>query len=480
MKNPENKRDSNVKTPKPYPIIAISVFFVCLFAGLIVYICYYSATNKQELTNNSHNTRQAILLAQNTRGTIYSNDGQVLAETVTDSEGNETRNYPFGDLFAHIVGYASNGRAGIESFANYYLINTSISLSEKVQYDSAGQKYPGDSVYTTLDVELQEIAYNQLSAYNGAVIVSDPKTGEILAMVSKPGFDPNTIEDEWDSLINSDGTELLNRATQGLYPPGSTFKIVTALEYLRENNNEYSDYSFNCTGSYTLGEDTINCYHGESHGSLDFFKSFAKSCNSSFANIGVSLDRDKFASTLEDLMFNSELPLDMAYKQSSATCSNATSTGDMMQLAIGQGATSMTPMHLNMITCAIANGGTLMKPYVVSSVECENGTNVETFNDEQYKTLMTSEEADILTEMMVGVVENGTASRLKGLSYTAAGKTGSAEYKTGSSDSHAWFTGFAPAEDPQICVTIIIEDAGSGGEYAVPLAKRLFDAYLGA
>jgi peptidoglycan glycosyltransferase len=150
----------------------------------------------------------------------------------------------------------------------------------------------------------------------------------------------------------------------------------------------------------------------------------------------------------------------------------------MMQLSIGQGTTSITPMHLNMITCAIANDGVLMKPYVISEVKSADGKTVESFGSSEYKRLMSEEEADILTELMEGVVESGTATKLKGLSYTAAGKTGSAEFNS-DSDSHAWFTGFAPADDPEICVTIIIENAGSGGEYAVPVAKRIFDAYFG-
>ena len=136
-------------------------------------------------------------------------------------------------------------------------------------------------------------------------------------------------------------------------------------------------------------------------------------------------------------------------------------------------------MHMNMITCAIANKGVLMKPYMISSVKSDTGKSVKSFSSENYKRLMSQDESAILTEMMQQVVLSGTASKLKGLSYTAAGKTGSAEYNTSTSDSHAWFTGFAPYEDPEICVTIIVEDAGSGGSYAVPIAKRIFDAYFG-
>ena len=462
-----------------YPIIFTCVFFALLFVGMLSYTCYYAYTNRMELINNSYNGRQQILLAQNTRGNIYSADGDLLATTITDSEGNEVRNYPYEKEFAHIVGYSTNGRAGIEALANYYLINTSIDLAEKVTLDAAGQKYPADNVYTTLDVNLQETAYKALAAYQGAIVVSDPKTGEILAMVSKPDFDPNNIESEWSSLVSSSSnTQLLNRATQGLYPPGSTFKIVTALEYIKENPDTYKNYSFTCTGKFTVLEDSISCYHGANHGTVDLYSSFAKSCNSSFANIGMGLDKTSFAKLLDTLMFNSELPLKLNYSKSYASCTEDISNADMMQLSIGQGTTSITPMHLNMITCAIANDGVLMKPYVISEVKSADGKTVESFGSSEYKRLMSEEEADILTELMEGVVESGTATKLKGLSYTAAGKTGSAEFNS-DSDSHAWFTGFAPADDPEICVTIIIENAGSGGEYAVPVAKRIFDAYFG-
>lgn len=473
------RRKYKKKKKKAYSIVFIAALFVCLMSSMLFYVCYYSAVNKQKLINNSYNGRQQILLAQNTRGSILAADGTILAHTVTDSAGKEIRQYPFSNEFAHVVGYASQGRAGVEAMANYYLINSNVSIAEKAKDDASKEKYPGDNVYTTLNTQLQEIAYKSLGVYRGAVVVSDPKTGAILAMVSKPDFDPNEIDQEWDALVkDKDNSELLNRATQGLYPPGSTFKIMTSLEYIRENPDTYQNYSFTCTGSLTHGADTIKCFHGERHGKLDFFGSFAKSCNSSYANIGLTLDRASFKNTLTDLMFNSELPLEMNYSKSTAISEQTTADSDMMQLAIGQGTTAMTPIHLNMITCAIANGGDLMKPYLIDRVESATGKTVEKFDSQDYKTLMTAKEAAVLTQMMEGVVQKGTATKLKGLSYTAAGKTGSAEYSNLTNDSHAWFTGFAPAENPQICVTIIIEKAGSGGEYAVPVAKRIFDAYF--
>ena len=149
-----------------------------------------------------------------------------------------------------------------------------------------------------------------------------------------------------------------------------------------------------------------------------------------------------------------------------------------MQVAIGQGTTGMTPMHLNMITNAVANQGTVMQPYIVEYVENSTGSIIKQFSPTSYKKLISEQEAESLKELMRGVVEEGTVSKLKGLSYTAAGKTGSAEYNSVKEDSHAWFTGFAPADNPQISVTIIIEGAGSGGDFAVPIARRIFDTYF--
>ncbi|MCR5671808.1 MAG: penicillin-binding protein 2 [Butyrivibrio sp.] len=477
----ENEKSSRKNKIRSYPILVLTVFYVGIFVVMLGYIGIYSYKNRQVLMNNNYNTRQQILTTQNKRGNIYAGDGTVLAYSEEDANGDEVRVYPYGREFAHVLGYATNGRSGLEASENYYLIKCSMDLSEKAEYEQRGEKYPADSLYTTLDIGLQEVAYKALAARKGAVVVTDPKTGQILAMVSKPDYDPGTIKQDWEDLVKDTHGEakLLNRATQGLYPPGSTFKIVTALAYLKEHEGDYQNYRYTCSGKFKDGEDVISCFHGESHGSLDLYSSFAKSCNSSFANIGVDIDRKVFADTLKELMFNQEQPLDIAYKKSKATISAESTTADVMQLAIGQGTTGVTPMHINMITCAAANDGLLMKPYLVKAVKSLDGKVVLKNEPESYKKLMTAEQSRILREMMEQVVQNGTATNLKGLSYTSAGKTGSAEFNTATSDSHAWFTGYAPADDPRICVTIIVENAGTGGSYAVPIAKRIFDAYFG-
>lgn len=478
MKEKKTKKTKKIRD-NTREIMGVMLFFVGVFLVMLVYLGYFVATNEQELINNSYNSRQELLLSQNYRGTIYSADGEVLAETVFDSEGNEYRNYPYANLFSHVVGFSTNGRTGIEAYSNYYLINSNISMAQKVANTTAGVKNPGNNVFTTLDVDIQQAAYKALGIYSGAIIVTECSTGRVLAMVSKPDFDPNQIVEIWSDLQeDTESSVLLNRATQGLYPPGSTFKIVTALEYIRENPDTYDKYSYTCNGYYKLGSDKISCYHGSVHNKVDLTKSFAKSCNSSFVNIGMSLDREKFADTLETLLFNQELPWDYIYSKSSTPVDENISDSEMLQVSIGQGKVQITPLHLNMITAAIANDGVLMKPYLVDRIEDAEGNTVRTYKPTEYATLMTEEESAILREMMVEVVENGTATRIQGYGYTVGGKTGSAEYNSSTSDSHAWFTGYAPAEDPEIAVTVIIEGAGSGGDYAVPMARRVFDAYF--
>lgn len=453
--------------------------FVAVFLSLSGYLVYYTATNEEELVNNSYNPRQQLLMQQNSRGSIYARDGSVLAQTVIQENGQAKREYPYQELFAHAVGYSTKGRTGVEEQANYYLIQSGLPFAKRAANEAAGIKNPGDCVYTTLDVTLQQKAKDALGMYKGAVIAMNPKTGEILAMYSNPSFDPNTIADHWEETIaDEEKGVLVNRAAQGLYPPGSTFKLVTALEYIRENPDTWQNYSYQCTGSLRHGEDTIRCYHGTVHGGVDLGTSFAKSCNTSFANIGLTFDRAQYEKTLQELLFHQELPVAFASKQSNISIGADTSDGDMMQNAIGQGRTQVTPLHMAMLTSAAANEGILMTPYLTDRVVTAEGELVKRFASGEYGRLMSEEEAAILTELMTEVVQSGTGTKLKDASYTAAGKTGSAEYNGVKEDSHAWFTGFAPVEDPEIVITVVIEGAGSGGDFAVPVARRILDAWF--
>ena len=469
------------KEPKSNKVIlAVTYLGAALFLGLAGYMGYFLQVQRETVINNSYNARLDSFANRVVRGRILAADGTVLAENRTDGEGNETRIYPFGTVFDHVVGYSSNGKTGIESLANFYLLTSHVNLAEQVVNELGGAKSQGDDVYTTLDPELQQTAWAALGDRRGAVIAMEPDTGKILAMVSKPGYDPNTLAQDWEVLNADEGGQspLLNRAAQGLYPPGSTFKIVTALEYMREHPQDYKDYRFDCSGTYVNGDYTIRCYHGESHGSQDFVQAFANSCNGAFASLGLELNLASLKGTAEELLFNRELPLTgFPYKESSFVMEPGAGTWEILQTSMGQGKTEMTPLHNALLTAAIANGGTLMKPYLLDRVVSAGEEEVKKFMPEAWGSLMTAQEAADLTELMEAVVTVGTASALRTDAYQAAAKTGSAEFETGR-ETHAWFTGFAPAQDPKLVVTVLVEEAGTGGRAAAPIARQLFDIYL--
>ncbi|HJC48385.1 MAG TPA: penicillin-binding protein 2 [Candidatus Lachnoclostridium pullistercoris] len=470
----------NVPNPKANKnILRLAYAVAGVFVCMVLYLGYFLQFESDSVINNAYNPRVDLLAERVVRGEIRSADGQVLARTVTDADGTERREYPFGQLYAHAVGYTGNGKTGIESLTNFYLLTSHVNLAEQVINQFSGIKNLGDDVVTTLDSTLQQTAWELLGDRRGAVAVMEPDTGKILAMVSKPDYDPNTIAADWETLTADEGGEarLLNRVTQGLYPPGSTFKILTLLEYLREHPQDYDQFHFDCDGVYEQGDYTIRCYHGEAHGSQNLAQAFANSCNGAFAQIGMSLDKEKFRSLAEELLYNQELPLSLPYSESSFSLTKDADDWETLQTAIGQGKTQTTPMHTLMITSAIANGGTLMKPYLVDRLENAGGQEVKKFLPSSWGELMTAEEAGRLAEFMRQVVTEGTGSALRTDAYTAAGKTGSAEFETGK-ETHAWFTGFAPAEDPEIAVVVLVEEGGSGGKAAAPIARGIFDAYF--
>ena len=468
------------------------IFFAVVFALLFGWMCFYftqtAIEDRVELFNNDYNHRDELLATRNRRGSIYASDSETLlasTQTELDEEGNvvQIRSYPFGSMYAHVVGYAPLGGSGLEEHFKYELLHSDLPLSEKVRYDNKenaeDKLYPGNNLITTLDPKIQQACYDAMGGYEGAVIVTEVKTGRILAMVSKPDYDPNYIEEEWENLLNdNESGTLLNRVTQGLYPPGSTFKIVDCIDLLQEDPDAMENYDFKCTGVFEQGGESIHCYEYEVHGEVGLEESFAHSCNASFANIGVNMiSADTMSATLKSLLFNSKLPYDLPYIRSAVNMPNTLSTEGIMQMAIGQGTTSMTPLHLNMITSAVANGGVLMKPHLVDELHDAKGRTLKVYGNEQYGALMSEDVASKMVQMMRAVITEGTANSLSGREYEPCGKTGSAEFDNNKS-SHAWFTGFAPAGDPEISVTVLIEGKGMGSSYAVPVAGRIFDAYF--
>lgn len=461
-------------------IYVIGTIFVVAFAAMAVHVALYIQNDSAETINNTYNKRSDVLEQTIHRGDIYSADGKILAQTIDNEDGTFYRYYPYDNMYCHVVGSYDKGKTGLELYENYTMLDYQENLSQIIVSDLSGKKIYGNSLITTLDSTLTQVCYDALGDYTGAVIVSEPATGKILAMVSKPDYNPNTVADEWDT-INSPNNEsvLLNRATQGLYAPGSTFKVVTMLEYLREYGLDYEGYNYTCSGSDSFNGATIRCYGGERHGKVNLADSIAYSCNSSFANIGVNISGAGFMDTAGKLLFNQSLNLkDIYTSKSSFYLSDTANEEEKVQASIGQGTTLVTPLENLMIISAVANNGTIMKPYLVDSVITSGKAVVEKYEPEVFTQAMTKEEAQTISELLKGVCSYGTAKELSELSYECAGKTGSAEFSSEDA-SHAWFIGFAPADDPKIAVSIIVEGEGTGSKYAVPIAKKIFESYLG-
>lgn len=458
-------------------IMVVTYLFLLLFAGMIGYFVKFQVKDSDEVINNNYNNRQEVLEESVIRGSILSDDGQVLAHTIVSADGSETRSYPYGTLFAHSVGFSTHGKTGVELMANYKLLTSNEPINEVAENDLKGDKHIGDNVTTSLNINLTKVAYNALEDNQGAIIAIEPSTGKIITMVSKPDFDPNTIDSIYDTLVaDNSNSNLLNRATNGLYTPGSTFKLFTLIEYIRENP-DYSNYTFNCKGSITQEDHTIHCASGRWHGNEDLKDSFANSCNSSFVNLGLTLDRAKFKKLCESLLFNNDLPLNMSYKNSQFSLDETSSTFETMQTVIGQGKTLVTPIHLAMIASAIANDGVLMKPYMITGVENYLGTSVKKYSPEKVQNLFEKQEVDVLKEFLRAVVTQGTGTKLKSDLYTAYGKTGTAQINDGS-QSNSLFMGYAENEGKKLAICVVLEDMPEGSTPAVPVAKAVFDEYF--
>ncbi len=462
-------------------IYIVAAFFVIVFGAMIGYFVMYVNKGSKDFIYNAYNSRFSVFSEDVKRGSIYTSDGTVIAETKTDEEGNEIRVYPDERLFCHAVGYVNKGMAGLEAQYTFDLLKSNIDLSDQIDNNLAGVKNPGNNLYTTFDYNTQLAAFDGLGMYDGAVIAIEPDTGKIIAMVSKPDYDPNTIAEYWDDITDStkNKSSLVNRAIQGAYPPGSTFKIVTTIAYLRANDSD-SEFNYKCSGSINVDDYKIHCSGNKSHGTEDLLKAFSNSCNSAYAYIGINLDRQEFVDTAEALLFNETLPTMLeSTKKSSFKIDSSTSDTIVAQTAIGQGDTTVSPLHMCMLVSAIANDGVLMEPYMADKIVSADGTEVSKTEPVEYGQLISSEEAELLRSYMAAVVEEGTAEKVDFGDLTVYGKTGTAEYSENKSVTHSWFVGYAVGDNgKKLAVAVIMESAGYGSKYAAPLASKVFEAYF--
>ncbi|ADL07040.1 peptidoglycan D,D-transpeptidase FtsI family protein [Thermosediminibacter oceani] len=451
--------------------------FCGLFMCLLGYLTYFQVYERQKLIESSYNRRLWEQEESITRGTVYDIRGRVLAATVVEN-GAKRRVYPQGPAFGPLLGYSSRklGRAGLEEVLNGELLGISqqdpmLLLRQKILGVSKG-----NDVYLTIDSDLQKRAYELFQGRRGALVALDPNTGAVLAMVSSPGYNPSSVEKQWEALSKDKASPLLNRAIQGLYPPGSSFKIVTLAAAL-ESIPDIEKRTYETPGYVKVSGRVIRDYEGMEPGNYDVKRAFSLSSNSIFVKIGLEVGKERLFAKAQEFGFNSKIPFELPAAVSRFPRFSLMSDDvELAEASIGQGRILATPLQMAMVASTVANGGKMIQPYIVQKTVTPLG-HVKNFEKAgSAKQVIDEVTANKIREYMVDVVENGTGTPARVRGIPVAGKTGSAENPHG--ETHAWFVGFAPADDPKIAVAVVVENAGSGGRNAGPIAREVISQYL--
>ncbi|MBU5294674.1 penicillin-binding protein A [Anaerosalibacter bizertensis] len=441
-----------------------------LFTSLIVYLSYFQIFTAPKIKNNSFNKRLWIDEENILRGMILDRNGKTLAYS-EKTEDSTIRHYNYGSLYSHIIGYSYRdyGKSGLELTYNNELLNLKESTTLKEISKIIKPDGEGNNIKLTLDHELQEIARNSLKGKKGSIVAMNPQNGEIYAMVSQPDFDPNTMKQNWQSIVENPDSPFLNRATSGLYAPGSIFKVVTAVAGL-ENPNVSKSYD--CKGSFTVEGYTLEDYGGKAHGKLGLEEALVKSCNSYFAQLGLQVGRQELGGVSERFMMNKDIPFDLPVKASKFAHGEELKKTDIAASSIGQGKTLVTPLNMAMVASAIGNEGNMVKPILVKEILSPKGHLIKLNDTETISQVTDPLISNQVKNMMVEVVKRGTGTNASIGDIRVAGKTGTAENPTGK--SHAWFIGFAPADEPKIAISVILESDGTtGGKTAAPIARQI-------
>ncbi|HEY3375494.1 MAG TPA: penicillin-binding protein 2 [Candidatus Aquicultor sp.] len=455
----------------------LAAFFCALFLMLIGNLTYLQFIAVRDLTTRPENVRPLLAEQRIQRGNIMTADGAILATSKKTSDG-YLRLYPEGKITAPITGFYSKKyrRAGLELQCDDYLTGQSkLSSIDDYFMRLLGKESPGDSIILTLDMGLQRAAYRALGRQKGAVVALDPRTGKVLALVSKPSYDPNDIDTQWKTLAIDPSGPLVNRAIKGKFTPGSSFKIITATAAL-ESGNVTTETVFKGPGSLHIYGGKVTNFESTSYNSLTFAQAFAKSVNTAFARIGTDLGGSRLVGAAEAFGFNDKPPFDLPTAQSSIPPASQLDELEVAWSAVGQGRIQATPLEMALVASAVAHNGIIMRPYLIDKIVRHDGEVAFTQEPERWRSPMTKQTAQTVKDLMVGVVEHGTGTRARINSVTVAGKTGTAE--VGSRAPHAWFVGFAPAENPQIAVAVVVENGGVGGRIAAPIAKDVIEAAL--
>lgn len=470
------KEDQNLhileKSTMNKRLIYVLMFFIALFLLIVLYLVYFQLFKSQSLADNSHNKRLWVNEGEIKRGNIYDRNGNVLVYSDKDENGN-IRVYNNGIINSTFTGYNSvkYGKSGLEKTYNKELLNISDQPTSKIR-DMVEKTGIGNNLNLTIDQTIQQIAYNSLGDHIGSIVVLDPRNGEVLAMVSKPSYDPNSIDEDWDMLIQNTNAPLLNRASQGIYRPASTMKVVSSDAILRSGINR----DFYDTGTVTIQGYDIKNYGDYSYGQVNLRTALMNSLNTYFASKVNEIGKESYKKVAEDYMFNKNYKFDVEKVNSKIPFKDLNQV-DMAMTGFGYGKTEVTPLHMAMIASTIANNGKMMQPRLVKNVVDKDGKVLKESKSEVLSDVTSVEITNTIRDCMVDVVNQGTARSAYLQSVQIAGKSGTVDKEDGGLD--VWFIGFAPAYDPKLAFAIVIEDSNlMSGEVATPIGGQLIDSIV--
>jgi penicillin-binding protein A len=469
---------------------------VVLFALLVAFTSYWSVLDASSLADNPANRRPLIEEQKVPRGIVYARDGRtVLAESRAEGSGPNrifTRTYPTGPLFSHAVGYSfiRNGRRGLEQARNDALAGEEDEF-QSILSELEDREREGKDLVTNLDAGAQRVALEALGGRKGGVVAVEPQTGKLRVMASVPAYQPNGVPGSFSAMNRDPEKPLLNRTTQELYPPGSTFKVVTAAAALDTGKFSPSSTIDGSSPKQVSGVPLEN-FGGQSFGPISLTDALTNSVNTVFAQVGQRVGRDTLVDYMERFGFNRDPQLDYPDDQmipsgilnADGDLLGGSAGFDIGRVAIGQGGAEgeirATPLQMALVAAAIGNGGRLMKPQLTDRIVRKDGRIERRIEPDLQAQVMSPKAAGELAGMMSRVVEegSGTAAALEGI--RVAGKTGTAEVGPNREFTQPWFIAFAPVERARMAIAVTVERTqGQGGTVAAPIAKRVLETLVG-
>ena len=472
------------------PIVKLYALVVVLFALLIAFTSRWTIFQAASLRDNHLNNRQLLEHERIDRGRIVAADGTVLARSARRPDGTYVRHYPAGAEFAQAIGYSyiDLGSTGLERYRNGPLEGEASSGLQAILDQLQGRSNRGDEIHTTLDPAAQRTAIAALGGHTGAVVALDPRTGAVRVMVSSPSFDPEAARtpSSFKKIERDPGDPLINRATQFGYPPGSTFKIVTATAAIDTGKFTPSSVVSGRNGIVVSGV-PLNNDENENLGPLTLTQGLAKSVNTVWAQVAERVGKPALANYMRRFGFDADPQLDYpagemtpsGEYQGNRLIAPTSPKVDLGRLGIGQDKLAVTPLQMAQVAAAVANHGQLMAPHLTSRIVNPEGETVQRIEPRVQSVVMKPSTAAAITGMMEAVVNEGTGVSAQIPGIQVAGKTGTAETQIGTAINNVWFIAFAPASDPKVAIAVTLKGVpGQGAAFAAPVAKTVMEALL--